>query len=166
MKKYIILIFFLAYPLFSQNIWEMTSDAKAVPKKLECPDSNNCFITVQFGENWTNYQAIYKSEDQGNSWYLLSKFENNLYSSDMSCHDSSSIFLSYNYTDTILKSTNSGQDFELINLNLRSRIGIEYVSMYNKDVGVLTNTFILITKDGWESFKEFRLDTSYGKIMS
>ncbi|MBX3042320.1 MAG: T9SS type A sorting domain-containing protein [Ignavibacteriae bacterium] len=166
MKRLLYIIILITLPMYSQNKWEMTRNVNSVPKKLECPDSNNCFVTVQFGENWTNYQAIYKSEDQGNSWYLLSKFENNLYSSDMSCHDSSSIFLSYNYTDTILKSTNSGQDFELINLNLRSRIGIEYVSMYNKDVGVLTNTFILITKDGWESFKEFRLDTSYGKIMS
>jgi hypothetical protein len=166
-KQLICILFLIVFSnTYSQNIWEKTLREVGLPQKLECPDSNHCFVTVEFSENWINYQAIYKSEDQGRNWYLLSKFENNLYSSDMSCPDSSNIFLSFKYTDTILKSTNSGQNFELINLNLISRIGIEYVSMFNKNVGVLTNTFILITKDGWESFKEFRLDTSYGKIMS
>ncbi|MBX3042209.1 MAG: T9SS type A sorting domain-containing protein [Ignavibacteriae bacterium] len=163
MKRLLYIIILITLPMYSQNKWEMTRNVNSVPKKLECPDSNNCFVTVQFGENWTNYQAIYKSEDQGNSWYLLSKFENNLYSSDMSCPDSSSIFLTFKYTDTILKSTNSGQEFDIINTALGNN---EYISMYNHQIGVATDDRVKITKDGWETYKTFRLDTSFGKLLS
>ncbi|GAB1370755.1 hypothetical protein MASR1M45_08170 [Candidatus Kapaibacterium sp.] len=149
--------------LFSQNIWKFITEIENGPNNLVCSDSNNCFTTVQYYEHINQIQAIYKSENQGKTWYKLSAFETINKNSDMSCPDSSNFFLTYKSSDTLYKSTNSGADFTKISTGYGYN---EYLSMFDNNIGVIATDRIKITKDGWESHKVFRIDSSFGKLLS
>jgi photosystem II stability/assembly factor-like uncharacterized protein len=159
----IILIFVVFVPSYSQNTWEMSTRIESIPNKLECPDSNNYFITVQYYEHVQQIQAIYKSINQGKTWNKLSTTKTYNTSSDMSCPDSSNIFLTFKSSDTLFKSTNSGADF----IKISTGDGYnESIAMYNNKIGVITYGVIKITNDGWESHKVFFIDSTFKTFFS
>jgi photosystem II stability/assembly factor-like uncharacterized protein len=120
-------------------------------EKIECPDSNNCFIAVSYNPTPTS-KKIYRSTDKGKSWELINslKIIGNSFE-DMSCPDSTNIFLTF-FDGSIYYSNDGGTNFESLKLD-----GINYIrniAMYNKDIGVASGGYY-ITHDGWETYYNY-----------
>ena len=153
---YIILIL-LPIVLYSQNKWELTHNMHGQhPIEMVALDSNYLNIFISTG---TNFKYIYNTRDQGKNWNLI--YATNLYSNDigMECIDNNQIFLGF-IDGFMYHSQDGGKNMDTITIN--SLITYDDFAMYNTEVGVITNAyivpdtfFILVTKDQWKTYKKF-----------
>jgi len=144
-----IFLMFVALEGYSQNVWENVYTTFGTPIKIECVNSETCFILTKALPT-----RIYKTTDVGKSWELLNSINNNTVE-DMSCPDSANIFLTF-FDGTIYKSKNKGENFESFKLE-----GINHsknITMYDTNIGVLHNGWY-ITHDGWKTFQLFKIAT-------
>ena len=150
--KYLIPIFFLisTFNIFSQNVWEEVVKSGGIPKKIVCLNENNCYIVSTAGA----FSNIHFSHDAGSSWELLYSI-NELEVQDMSVPDSNNLFVSFNKS-ILYKSSDRGDTFE--KLLMEGIYTIQYIEMFNKDIGVIANQSILITKDGWKTNSDFKIE--------
>jgi photosystem II stability/assembly factor-like uncharacterized protein len=138
--------------------WEETFNKAGSALGIECPDTNNCYIFSAFGSPY----ALHKSSDQGKTWNLVLEGEVSIYiPKSISVTDSGNIFLNFD-KGKFLKSDNGGKSFTSIILD--SVKSFETIRMYNKDIGVFMNTYIIpklyhiiITHDGWKNYEKFSL---------
>jgi photosystem II stability/assembly factor-like uncharacterized protein len=137
----------------SQNIWELNLNIPGNhATTIVSLDENNCYVLAGTG---TNYLNIFHSVNKGENWDVLysKKYYLTLY--QLSIPDSLHHFIACN-NSTILKSTDGGKNFtELIIDGINQIRGI---SMLTQDVGAIANQSILITKDGWKTNSDFKME--------
>lgn len=148
--------------MYSQNKWELTHNVYGQhPIKIEVTDSNYVNIFLSTG---TNFKYIYTSRDQGKTWDLM--YATNLYSKDigMECIDSNNVFLGFRdgsmYYPFMYHIKDKGNSIDTISID--SLKDYDGFSMFDNNVGVITNAFIvpdtfflLVTKDRWKTYTKF-----------
>ena len=140
--------------LYSQNIWEMTQYYyQDMALSIEIPDSNNCFVLVENNSYHPNKTIVYKSSNQGKSWFTLKSIDTS-YVKNLSCPDSLNIWIGF-INGYVYKSSDGGKNFELAILT--GLYNNSSIIMYNKDIGVIVNYSILITRNGWQTYEKFSI---------
>lgn len=147
----------LQIALGNDTDWERYEPLKdSQIKNIVCYDSNNCYALVQ----GTGYYLLYKSRNQGESWDLI--YESlPLEAQDdpivlnigtISNIDTNYIYLLGDWKNVILKSTNSGVDFEKITIK-KFQFSSDF-QMFNKKIGIIGyNDGYYRTFNGWETFE-------------
>ncbi len=162
MKYFIFIILILVdINLFAQNIWELTHNNGDLPLSMDSPDSNNFFIGVENYKNSPNKTILYKSTNQGKDWIVVLSADTSALQ-NISCPDSSNIWIGFE-DGYCYNSIDGGSNFNTVILDKVN--SFEYFKMYNNNIGVTTDTYIipniyyiLITHDGWKSYEKFNLD--------
>jgi hypothetical protein len=126
-------------------------------------DSNNCYAFV----DGVGFTIIYKSTDQGNSWWILYK-KDHLKLNDsiwkvFHCQalDSEYIYISYMDRTILDRSTDGGKTFDRISFGdlslAKNRLFIDLV-MYDRKLGSgCTYDDLIITRDNWESYRIIKM---------
>ena len=71
------------------NEWEEVFKVTGVPKGIECPDTNNCYIV-------TDLNNLYGSSNKGKNWTFLTELTDKYnWVKDISVPDSSNIFVAH-----------------------------------------------------------------------
>ncbi len=162
----LILIIFLPYIAFSQNVWEkidLTGPKNVVD--IFCPDSNNCFLVSNFtGE-------IYKTTNKGETWEFL--FDDHLnykdFDIELSFPDSLNYFIPY-YGGCGIVRTSDG--FKTKDTICNGLINIHNVfKMYDKNIGFTWRFevdtsggelkeyyYYVSTFDGFDTEKKIKID--------
>jgi len=113
---------------------------------------------------------LYKTTDQGRSWFLIYEKEHLDYEDlhlkdtvwnlgECSVIDDSCFFLSYYDSDVIDITKDGGKTFKRIKLKGRYDV-IANLKMYDNNLGVaITDAKIAVTRDGWDTHDIFVFDT-------
>ncbi len=163
MRRTIYIIFlFMSFPLYSQNVWELTHSVYGQhPNNIEVIDSN--YVNIFFSTG-SNFKYIYNSRDKGKTWEL--QYATLLYSYDrgMVCIDSNNIFLGFrdylSWYPFIYHIKDEGAEIDTI--SIEELKDYDAFAMYNENIGIITNaylvpdtSFILVTTDRWKTYKKF-----------
>ena len=157
-----IIFLFMSFPLYSQNVWELTHSVYGQhPNNIEVIDSN--YVNIFFSTG-SNFKYIYNSRDKGKTWEL--QYATLLYSYDrgMVCIDSNNIFLGFrdylSWYPFIYHIKDKGNEIDTISIEELKDYGD--LAMYNKNIGIITKaylvpdtSFILVTADRWKTYKKY-----------
>jgi hypothetical protein len=156
MKSILYLLLFIMFlPVYSQNKWEETIITnKETPIKIECPDSMTCYILT----NWGIPYSLFKTTDQGNSWFpIFTNRINSYYSEDLSVPDTNNIFIKFEKKH-ILKSEDGGKNFNTIDID--GMTNFSYIEMFNYNIGFINSGWGgAITHNSWDTYTKFIIDT-------
>lgn len=165
MKLICILILIIPINLFAEKAWVQKHYIKYEDyTTFQSSDSNNCFAFV----DGVGFTIIYKSTDQGNSWWKLYEKDHMKQKDSIwkvfHCQalDSEHIYISYLDRTILEKSIDGGKTFERISfgdLSLsKTRCFVDLV-MYNSNLGAaITYDDLIITKNNWETYTVISMD--------
>jgi photosystem II stability/assembly factor-like uncharacterized protein len=152
-----IALFLFSICLYSQNKWELThNDIREFPERIVVLDTNNIMILMS---TFTTAHYIYHSNNQGKDWKSI--YDTHLYVSaiGIECIDTNNLFIGFR-EGFMYHSQDGGKNMDTI--RIKSLNTYDDFSMYNTEVGVITNAyivpdtfFILVTKDRWKTYKKF-----------
>ncbi len=163
--KYILIIVFILLSVINSQA-EKEWKLKYMPEelhqlaKLGCIDSLNCIAIV----NTFDFNRIYKSSNQGNSWFEFSSFDryNPVYNTIRTAYqsfifDSLNLYMIFTDGAVIDKSIDGGMSFErkyfeeLYKVNNVKRF--YDITMFTNKIGAaITLPYLLYTSDNWETY--------------
>ncbi len=128
--------------------------------ELKCTDSLNCFAFV----STYDHSVIYKSIDQGQSWFEFSAFNRNkpIWDSVRSIYqslvfDSLQMYMNFKNEAVLEKSIDGGRTFKRVYFEeLYGTPSVERlyaIAMYDKNLGAsITRTNLIYTYDNWDTY--------------
>jgi len=153
---------FLASSLQAEKRWVLKGIPEEYPsfEPIKCIDSLNCVTFV----GTVDHSSIYKSTDQGDTWFKFSTFNRNIPKFDSIrtiyhclAYDSLQMYMIFTEGAVLEKSIDAGKTFkrvyfeELYLLNSVERLYA--VAMYNKQLGAsITRTHLIYTRDNWDTY--------------
>lgn len=173
MKLFVIIsLFYILTPFLSNSqtynwvVKHYNADEHEEFNNITKVNDTICYIF----SNELSTNRLYKTTDQGRSWFLIYEKEHldyvNLHLKDTVWNlgectviDDSCFFLSYYDSDVIDITKDGGKTFKRIQLKGRYDV-VANLKMYDKNLGVaITDAKIAVTRDGWDTHEIFVFDT-------
>jgi len=165
MKSLLIILFtvFIVANTHAEKRWVLKYKPPEAHRfsELNCIDSMNCVAIV----NTVDHNTIYKSSDQGSSWYKFSsfnrsepKFDSIRTTYQCKAFDSLNVYLLFIEGAVMEKSSDGGKTFKRVYFEelykLKSVERLYDLTMFTDNIGAsLTRTTLLYTNDNWETYK-------------
>ena len=151
--KYLVILIVSLLTITSSysNEWEEVFKVTGVPKGIECPDTNNCYIV-------TDLNNLYGSSNKGKNWTFLTELTDKYnWVKDISVPDSSNIFVAH--FESVIYQINN--DISIVNdIRFNDTMRIQGLTMFSKDIGFMMpdGPQSYITYDGWKTYHLFRIE--------
>jgi len=136
---------------------------------LVCNDSSDCYVATKINSNY----FVYKSADQGRSWneILKKEFEFNVEEIIVRpyVYDENNIYFYYP-RQLKLEIIENGNEYRTVEIEDNKGIENSYIANFevfdnNISAFVLSNSYLVITNDNWNSYKEIMLPDSINFIQ-
>lgn len=164
--KYILIITFIFLSMINAHAekrWVLKYKVPEAPRfsELNCTDTMNCVAIV----NTVFHNTIYKSSDQGSTWYEFSTFNRSQPKYDTirttyqcKAFDSLNVYLLFIEGAVMEKSSDGGKTFKRLYFEelykLKSVERLYDLTMFTENISAsITRTTLLYTNDNWETYK-------------
>ncbi len=159
----IIVTLFMASSLHAEKRWVLKYKPPEAHRfsELNCTDTMNCVAIV----NTVFHNTIYKSSDQGSTWYEFSTFNRSQPKFDTirttyqcKAFDSLNVYLLFIEGAVMEKSSDGGKTFKRVYFEelykLKSVERLYDLTMFTENIGAsITRTTLLYTNDNWDTYK-------------